>query len=75
MMTIGEKIKVARLEQFLTQKQMAEELGVSVMSVIRWENGQNKPALSMQKKFKEYCQNKGITFSEGNKNIGTEGNR
>ena len=63
-MTIGEKIKAARLEQFLTQKQMAEELGVSVMSIIRWENGQNKPALSMQKKFKEYCQKNKIIIED-----------
>jgi transcriptional regulator with XRE-family HTH domain len=61
-MTIGEKIKTARLELLLTQKQMAEELGVSVMSIIRWENEQNRPTLSMQRKFREYCQKMNIVF-------------
>lgn len=55
-MTVGEKIKATRLELLLTQKQMAEELGISVMSIIRWENGQNQPSLSMQRKFRDYCE-------------------
>ena len=62
-MTIGEKIKAARLELLLTQKEMATELGVSVISIIRWENGDN-PALSMQRKFRDYCENKKINFKE-----------
>lgn len=65
-MTFGEKIKKARLDQFFTQKQMAKELGVSVMSIIRWENGQN-PGLSAQKKFHDYCKKEKITFSEKEK--------
>jgi transcriptional regulator with XRE-family HTH domain len=64
MMTIGEKIKAARLEQLLTQKEMAKELGVSVLSIVRWENGQNVPTLSAQKKFRDFCHNKGIAFDE-----------
>lgn len=50
-MIFGEKIKKARLEQFFTQKQMADELGVSALSIIRWENGQSNPSLAAQKKF------------------------
>ena len=63
-MTIGEKIKAARLDQLLTQKQMAEELGVSVLSIIRWENEQNKPNLSTQRKFRDYCKKNEIKFEE-----------
>ena len=66
-MTFGEKIKKARLEQFFTQKQMAKELNVSVMSIIRWENEQINPRLSAQRKFYEYCKSKKISFDEGNK--------
>jgi len=62
-MTFGEKIKKVRLEQFFTQKQMAEELGFSVLSIVRWENGQSNPSLSAQKKFHDYCKSKNITFS------------
>jgi len=63
-MTFGEKIKKARLEQFFTQKQMAKELDVSVMSIIRWENEQISPSLSAQRKFYEYCISKKIVFDE-----------
>jgi len=63
-MTFGEKIKKVRLEQFFTQKQMAEELGFSVLSIVRWENGQSSPSLSAQKKFHDYCLSKKITLPE-----------
>lgn len=63
-MTIGEKIKAARLEQLLTQKQMAQELGVSVLSIVRWENEQNTPTLSAQRKFRDYCKKNKIKIEE-----------
>ena len=66
-MTFGEKIKKARLDQFFTQKQMADELAVSVISIIRWETGKGKPNLSAQRKFYKYCLNKNIVFPEEKK--------
>lgn len=42
-MTIGEKIKKARKEQFLSQEALAQELGVSVQAVSKWECGVNFP--------------------------------
>ncbi|MDR0676865.1 MAG: helix-turn-helix domain-containing protein [Elusimicrobiota bacterium] len=61
-MTFGEKIKKTRLEQFFTQKEMAKVLGVSTLSIIRWENEQSKPSLATQKKFHDYCKSKNIVF-------------
>ena len=46
---------------------MAVELDVSVISIIRWENGQNTPTLSAQRKFRDYCKRHKIAFSEAKK--------
>ena len=40
---IGSFLKTLRMEQGLTQEQLAEKLGVSNRSVSRWENGRNMP--------------------------------
>jgi DNA-binding XRE family transcriptional regulator len=62
-MTFGEKIKKVRLSQFYTQAKMAAELGVSTMSVMRWEQG--KPGtLAHQKTFFEYCQKNNFHFKD-----------
>lgn len=36
---IGEKIRTLRLQQKMTQEQLADRLGVSYQSISRWENG------------------------------------
>lgn len=40
---IGEKIRALRLQNQLTQEQLADRLGVSYQSVSRWENGVTYP--------------------------------
>lgn len=42
-MTFGEKIKKARKEKGLTQKQLASLINVKHNSISNWENNQNKP--------------------------------
>lgn len=44
---IGKFICELRKEKNLTQEELAEELGVNVRSVSRWENGNTMPDLSM----------------------------
>ncbi|GAB2022918.1 helix-turn-helix transcriptional regulator [Pseudolactococcus yaeyamensis] len=39
-----ERLKSLRLEQKLTQKQIAEKLGISQQSYAQWENGKRKPS-------------------------------
>lgn len=39
-------IKENRLEQGLTQEQLAKEVGVSVSTVKRWEKNQTEPKMS-----------------------------
>ena len=42
-MNIGEKIKELRIENQLTQKQLAEKLKISQSSVCEWERNQYEP--------------------------------
>ena len=47
---IGKLIRELRLENGLTQEQVAAALGVTYSSMNRWENGHTKPSpLAMQK--------------------------
>ena len=42
-MTTGEKIREARKKRGLTQQQLADELGVHRVTVVRWESGAREP--------------------------------
>ena len=44
---IGEKIRALRLQQKMTQEQLADRLGVSYQSVSRWENGITYPDIEL----------------------------
>lgn len=46
-MTIGQNIKFYRKEQGLTQRELAEILGVSVQSVSKWETDTGAPDISL----------------------------
>lgn len=47
---IGNFIKTIRLDNNLTQKDLADKLGVTYQAVSKWENGKNIPDLSIIKK-------------------------
>lgn len=64
---IGKFIASCRKEKKLTQKELAEKLGVTEKSISNWENGRNMPDLSL---FKPLCNELGISINEllsGNK--------
>lgn len=42
-MTVGQRIKEARKEQHMTQKQLADKLGVSYVVICQYENGARNP--------------------------------
>ena len=50
MTDVASKIKEYRRKKFLTQREFAKLLGVSVLSVNRWENSKFEPTLQIQKK-------------------------
>lgn len=61
-MTFAEKVKFARAKLLLSQRELAEELGVSYVTVCRWEKELIKPQFLTIKKFEMYCESKGIKF-------------
>ena len=46
---IGQFIKKIREENKLTQKELADKLGVTYQAVSKWENGKNVPDISIIK--------------------------
>ena len=63
-MSFSEKVKAVRAELMLTQKELAEELGVSFATVNRWESQGIEPQFLTMKKFELFCESKGIVFTE-----------
>lgn len=51
---IGTFLKLLRKEKNLTQEQLAEQLGVSTITVSRWENGNNMPDISLLSEIAEF---------------------
>lgn len=47
MINIGEKIKMLRKEKKLTQKELANEIGVTASTVTKYENGQLEPNIEV----------------------------
>lgn len=52
-MTIGEKIKIRRKELNMTQKQLAEAVGITEATLSRYENNQRIPSAEILKKIAE----------------------
>lgn len=53
-------IKKIREKAFVTQSDFAKEIGVSIVSVQKWEWGQSKPSLRNTKKIVEFCKKNNI---------------
>lgn len=65
-MTYSEKIKSARENLLMTQEEIAVELGVTPITVCRWETGKTEPSIKAKKAFRDLCERKGLTFGESN---------
>lgn len=50
MLDYARKIREYRERKFLTQEQLAKLLGVSYVTISRWETGTFKPNMAMKKK-------------------------
>lgn len=55
-------IKEIREKAFLTQELFAKEIGVSIVSIQKWEWGKSKPSLRNTKKIVEFCKERGINY-------------
>ncbi|MBR3210730.1 MAG: helix-turn-helix transcriptional regulator [Bacilli bacterium] len=58
---IGNFIKSIRLENNLTQKELADRLGVTYQAVSKWENGKNVPDIGI---LKQICEEFDINMDE-----------
>ena len=65
-MTQPEKIKAVRESLLVTQEELAVELGVTPITVCRWETGKTEPSIKAKKAFRDLCERKGLTFDENN---------
>ena len=50
---VSARIKEKRKEQRLTQQELAEKVGVSLMTVLRWEKGERTPNTSIMNRLAE----------------------
>lgn len=63
-MTFGEKVKYVREKLLLSQVELAKELNVTPLSVIRWEQNKTQPHFKSRKVFRAFCEKNGIGFQE-----------
>lgn len=63
-------LKSIREKELLSQTELAKELGVSFVSVNRWENGKHQPSYKIKRKIVSICKEDGIDLS-GDENNGT----
>ena len=56
------EIRVIRQKCFLSQEAFAKELGVSFVTVNRWESGKAKPTYKTMKLIADFCKERKINF-------------
>ncbi|MDR2090712.1 MAG: helix-turn-helix domain-containing protein [Clostridiales bacterium] len=66
-MKFSEKVIAVRGELYMSQKQLADEIGVSFSTVNRWEQERHAPSFLAQKRFEDYCKKKGIKLDDDKK--------
>ncbi len=63
-MTFADKVKHVRMKLYLSQAQLAKEIGVSFATVNRWESQGIEPRLAQLGKFNDFCEKHHISFDE-----------
>lgn len=58
------QVKLVRSQLGMSQKKMAEVLGVSFATINRWENSKNDPSKLAQNSFYDFCENNFIDVEE-----------
>ena len=62
-MTFADSIVQLRSELRISQKELAEQLNISVATVNRWENGKTMPNKMTVFVIRKYCEEHGLDFS------------
>ena len=61
-MRFKDKVLKVRETLFISQKTLADSLGVSFATVNRWEQGHTEPNLITKAKFERFCLKNNIKF-------------
>jgi transcriptional regulator with XRE-family HTH domain len=64
-MTVGEKIRMFRIAAGMTQKELADTAGVSIMAISQYERGIRHPKMSMVRKLASALRVKVYDMEEG----------
>lgn len=62
-MDFKDKVRMVRARLFITQEQLAKELGCALTTINRWENGKKPPSFILKAKFEKCCIDNQITFN------------
>lgn len=63
-MTLSDKVRYIRAEKLLTQQEFARAVGVSYLTVSRWEREHRKPQARSIGKLIIWCRNNGVDLSD-----------
>lgn len=61
-MTFADQVKNVRATLLLSQEQLAEKLGVSYVTISRWETKGIEPSFLTKARFNKFCEENGIVF-------------
>ncbi len=61
-MSFCDDIRTIRQKCFLSQEAFAKELGVSFVTVNRWESGKTTPTYKTMKLIDDFCRDRNIDF-------------
>ena len=61
-MEFADKVKQVRATLLITQKELAKLIGVSNITVCRWETQGLRPTFLDEKRFERFCEEKNIKF-------------
>ena len=61
-MKFKDKVVKAREILFISQKTLADKVGVSFATINRWEQGHTEPTLITKAKFEKFCHENNIKF-------------
>ncbi len=64
-MSFGEELKYVRKQLYLTQAEMAAEMGVTEQTIRRWEHDEVVPRDSAKRKLYALCAKKKIHIQKG----------
>ena len=63
-LTFADNVKYVRMKLYLSQAQLAKEIGVSFATVNRWESRGYEPQLASLGRFNDFVEQHGIAFDD-----------